>query len=92
MDIKLYSTTYCSYCRAAKQLLTERKLSYTEIDCTEDQATRLRLVEQTGRKTVPQIYIDDVPVGGFDDLVRLDKSGDLARIAAGEKKPTSIGG
>ena len=90
MDIKLYSTTYCSYCRAAKQLLTDRKLAFTEIDCTQDTATRQRLVDETGRKTVPQIYIDGVPIGGFDDLSRLDRSGELAKIAAGNAAPPSI--
>ena len=68
MDIKLYTTTYCSYCRAAKQLLTERRLPFEEIDCTDDDATRQRLVEETGRRTGPQIYIDGTPIGGFDDL------------------------
>ncbi len=90
MDIKLYSTTNCGYCRAAKQLLSERKLAFTEIDCTTDQATRLRLVEETGRKTVPQIYLDGVPIGGYDDLARLDRSGELAKIIAGTQKPVHI--
>lgn len=90
MDIKLYSTTYCSYCRAAKQLLAQKNLAFTEIDCTDDQATRLRLVEETGRKTVPQLYIDGVPIGGFDDLNKLARSGELDKIAAGEAKPASV--
>lgn len=90
MDIKLYSTTYCSYCRAAKQLLEQRKLPFTEIDCTDDAATRQRLVEETGRKTVPQLYIDGVPIGGFDDLNKLARSGDLDQIVAGKKKPVAI--
>jgi len=90
MDIKLYTTTYCGYCRAAKQLLTERKLAFEEIDCTEDQATRQRLVEETGQRTVPQIYLDGTPIGGFDDLSKLDRSGELAKIVAGAQKPRSI--
>ena len=92
MDIKIYTTTYCSYCRAAKQLLKERKLPFSEVDCTNDAATRERLVNETGRRTVPQIYLDGVPVGGFDDLNALDRKGDLAKIAAGEKKPVAIRG
>ena len=90
MDIKLYSTTNCGYCVAAKRLLEERKLPFTEIDCTTDRATRTRLVEETGRRTVPQIYIDGVPIGGFDDLALLDRSGELSKIAAGEQKPSAI--
>lgn len=92
MDIKIYTTTYCSYCRAAKQLLSERKLPFSEVDCTSDAPTRERLVSETGRRTVPQIYLDGVPVGGFDDLSALDRKGDLAKIAAGELKPRSIAG
>jgi glutaredoxin 3 len=90
MDIKLYTTTYCSYCRAAKQLLTEKQYAFEEIDCTNDGDTRERLVAETGRRTVPQIYIDGTPIGGFDDLNKLARSGDLAKIAAGEQKPRSI--
>lgn len=92
MDIKLYSTDYCGYCRAAKALLTERGLPFTEIDCSNDPPTRARLVEETGRRTVPQIYLDGVPIGGFDDLRQLDRSGELAAIVAGQKKPISVAG
>jgi glutaredoxin 3 len=90
MVIELYSTDYCGYCRAAAKLLTERGLPFTEIDCTNDRATRQRLVAETGRKTVPQIYLDGVPIGGFDELRKLDRSGELGKIVAGEKTPTSI--
>ncbi len=90
MDIKIYSTDYCGYCRAAMALLAERGLPYTEIDCTDDPAARARLVEETGRRTVPQIYFDGVPIGGFDELRRLDRSGELARIVAGAQRPTTV--
>ena len=90
MTIKLYSTTSCGYCRAAKQLLSLRQLIFLEIDCSNDAATRERLLDETGRRTVPQIYFDDVPVGGYDELVKLDRSGELAEIIAGTKKPRSV--
>jgi len=90
MNIKLYSTNTCTYCRSAKQLLSERKLPFEEIDCSDDAETRQRLVDETGRRTVPQIYLDGVPIGGYDDLLKLDRSGELASIAAGTKKPRSI--
>ena len=70
--------------------LSERKLAFTEIDCTSDEETRMRLVEETGRRTVPQIYIDGVPIGGFDELSRLDRSGELTRIATGKAKPHHV--
>ncbi len=92
MDVKLYSTTYCGYCRSAKQLLAARGLPFTEIDCTNEPDVRARLVEETGRRTVPQIYLDGVPIGGYDELRRLDRSGELARIAAGEARPSSVAG
>ncbi len=89
-EVRLYTTTYCSYCRAAKALLGERKVAYTEIDCTEDAKTRLWLVEQTGLKTVPQIFIGDVPIGGFDRLSQLDKSGRLPAVLAGTEPAPSV--
>jgi glutaredoxin 3 len=90
MDIVMYSTTYCGYCRAAKRLLDERHLPFTEVDCTHDPSTRARLVEETGRRTVPQIYLDGVPIGGFDELRALDRSGELALIVSGKQRPRSV--
>jgi glutaredoxin 3 len=79
MKIQIYTTTYCPYCVRAKQLLQKRGLAYTEIDVTGDDAARLALVEKSGgRKTVPQIFIDDVCIGGCDDLYALDAAGKLA--------------
>jgi glutaredoxin 3 len=90
MEIKLYSTEYCGYCRAAAALLKERGLPFTEIDCSDDPATRQKLVDETGRRTVPQIYLDGVPIGGFDELRGLDRSGELGRIASGAAAPRSV--
>jgi glutaredoxin 3 len=52
--------------------------------------TRERLVNETGRRTVPQIYLDGIPIGGFDELQRLDRSGELSRFVKGEARPTPI--
>ncbi len=89
-DVRVYSTTYCSYCRAAKALLGERKVPYTEIDCTNDAPTRQWLVDTTGLKTVPQIFIGDVPIGGYDRLSQLDKSGKLPAVLAGDEPAPSV--
>jgi len=86
--IEVYTTTYCPYCVRAKALLDRKQAAYREIDCSEDDERRMWLVAQTGKKTVPQIFIDDVPVGGSDDLHALDKRGELDRILRRELEPT----
>ena len=75
--IEIYTTQVCGYCVLAKNLLDKNGLAYEEIDVTEDASRRDWLVETTGLRTVPQIFIDGQPIGGYDDLVVLDKSGDL---------------
>ena len=90
MQVKVYVTNYCGYCRAAKQLLRERGIAFQEIDCTDDAATRKWLLETTHQRTVPQIFINDVPVGGFSELSALDRAGKLKAIMAGESPPPSV--
>lgn len=65
---RVYSTTYCAYCRAAKQLLESKRLPVVEIDVTGDDEARRQLRESTGRMTVPQIYYGNEYIGGYDDL------------------------
>ena len=89
-EVRIYTTTYCGFCRAAKSLLSERGAAFQEIDCTEDAATRQWLIEQTGQRTVPQIFIAGVPVGGFSELSALDRAGKLTPILAGDESPTSV--
>jgi len=75
--IKIYSTSWCPPCISAKRLLKERGLEYEEIDIEEKGWSRDDLFELTGGRTVPQIVIGDNPIGGYDDLVQLDQSGEL---------------
>jgi len=75
--VRIYTTTYCGYCRMAKTLLGQRGIPYEEISVDDDADKRDWLVEVTGRKTVPQIFIGDEAIGGYADLARLDKSGAL---------------
>ncbi len=75
--IKIYSTSWCGYCRNAKRLLDERGLSYDEIDIEEIGWSRDDLYDLTGGRTVPQIVINEKPVGGYDDLLKLDREGKL---------------
>lgn len=75
--ITIYSTPICPYCVRAKKLLEEKGETYTEIDVS-DADERAKLIEKAGgRKTVPQIFIGDHHVGGYDDLSALDRSGKL---------------
>jgi glutaredoxin 3 len=76
-EVKIYTTRVCSYCVAAKRLLAARGVAYEEIDVTGDDAQRAWLVQTTGRRTVPQIFIGGEAVGGYDDLALLDRSGRL---------------
>ena len=89
-DVKIYTTNYCGYCHAAKALLSQRGVAFQEIDCTSDPPTRMWLIEQTGQRTVPQIFIGGVPVGGFSELSALDRAGKLRAILAGDSSPPSV--
>lgn len=77
--VKVYTTSWCPYCVQAKKLLTDRQIPYEEIDCEGDDTLRDWLVKTTGRRTVPQIFIGEEPIGGFTDLAALDKKGELRR-------------
>ena len=75
--VKLYSTDYCGYCRAAKSFFKDRKIPFEEIDLSGDDAGREALRTRTGRSTVPQIFVGETHVGGYDDLRALDRAGKL---------------
>ena len=75
----MYSTRWCGYCVRAKALLDSRGLEYEEIDLGED-LDRAKLNELTGGWTVPQIVIDDRPIGGYEELWRLDREGRLTEL------------
>jgi glutaredoxin 3 len=77
-EVVMYTTRVCGYCVAAKRLLASRKVAYTEIDVTGDQAKRAWLVEATGQRTVPQIFIAGESIGGYEELAELDRAGHLA--------------
>ena len=76
--IKIYSTSWCGPCKNAKRLLDERGLSYDEIDIDEIGWSRDDLYDLAGGRTVPQIVIDEKPIGGYGDLLKLDREGKLA--------------
>ena len=76
--IRIYTSDFCSYCTRAKNLLTKKGVAYEEVHLDRsDMQSRMSLVELTGRYTVPQILIDDRPVGGYDEIKALDDQGRL---------------
>ena len=79
MKFTIYTTNWCSYCKAAKQLLSSIGFDYLEINLEEKGMDREDLFELTGGRTVPQILINGNPIGGFDDLQKLYASGKLTK-------------
>ena len=78
MAILLYTTQYCGYCRAAKNLLRAKGLEFREIDVGFDSSKRAEMVERAGGlRTVPQIFIHGRHVGGYDELAALEREGKL---------------
>lgn len=83
--ISMYSTGVCPYCQRAEMLLKSRGVSDIEkIRIDLEPARRSEMIERTGRRTVPQIYIGEFHVGGFDDLAALDRAGKLAPLLRGQ--------
>ena len=82
--ITVYSAGWCPYCQRAKTLLTEKSLAFTEIDVEADRKFREEMVQRSSRRTVPQIFIGDSHIGGYDELVAIDRSGELDRLLQGD--------
>jgi glutaredoxin 3 len=81
--VTIYSTRWCGYCVRAKALLDARGIEYEEISLDDDSGFRQKLFDLTGAWTVPQILIDERPIGGYTELWRLDREGRLVeRLAA----------
>ena len=78
--VRIYTSISCPYCVQAKRLLDRKGVTYEEIDVTGDAARRTEMIEASGRRTVPQIFIGEKHVGGCDDLQALDRSGGLAPL------------
>jgi glutaredoxin 3 len=78
--VVIYTTNYCPYCTAAKALLRSKKVQFEEIDVTDEPARRIEMEKLSRRRTVPQIFIDGKPIGGYDDARRLDAEGELDRL------------
>lgn len=87
--IEIYTTRYCSFCAAAKALLTRKGVSYSEIDLSRDWERRREMIQRAnGRMTVPQIFIGTIHVGGSDELHALERAGKLDPLLAGDRAST----
>ena len=75
--VEFYSADWCPFCLRAKALLKSRGIEVEEINVDRVPGFREKLVEMTGRMTIPQIIIDGTPVGGYDDIAALDRAGEL---------------
>jgi glutaredoxin 3 len=76
----IYTTSYCPYCSRAKALLRFKRVEFEEIDVTTDPARRAEMQRLSGRFTVPQIFINGHPIGGYDDARQLDDEGKLDQL------------
>jgi glutaredoxin 3 len=84
MKVVMYSSGFCPYCIRAERMLRARGVEEIEkIRIDLNPARRAEMIEKTGRRTVPQIYIGDTHVGGYDDLAQLDRSDGLTRLLMG---------
>lgn len=82
-EVKVYSTTFCPYCVRAKQLLERKGVAFTEINLDQEAPeVRVDLTQKTNHRTVPQIFINDQFIGGFDQLYALEKDGKLNDLLA----------
>lgn len=78
--VTVYTTTYCGYCNAAKKFLKSHEVDFEELDVTRDPEKRNWLVETTGMRTVPQIFVGETSVGGYQDMTALHKQGGLVPL------------
>ena len=83
-EVTIYTTPFCPYCDAAKALFKKKGVEFREVDVSDDPVKRKWLVETTGQRTVPQIFIDARSYGGFSDVSALERRGELDAALRGE--------
>lgn len=82
--VVIYSAAHCPFCVRAKELLQRKNVYYSEISIDKDERKRDEMIELSGKRTVPQIFINDQPIGGFDDLWALEQKGELDQLLESE--------
>nr|WP_319387873.1 glutaredoxin 3 [uncultured Cohaesibacter sp.] len=81
-EVVIYTRKMCGFCTAAKKLLSDKGVAFRELDATFDFDLKQEMIAKSGRRTFPQIFINDEHVGGCDDLFALDKAGKLDPMLA----------
>ena len=82
--VEIYTSPLCGFCHAAKRLLSQKGISFSEIDVSRDPARRQEMLQRAnGRRTVPQIFVGETHVGGCDELYALENDGELDALLAG---------
>jgi len=81
-NVEIYTRPHCPYCARARQLLESRGIAFREIDVQNDSVAEAIMRKWSGRTSVPQIFINEHHVGGCDDLIAADHSGELARLVS----------
>ncbi len=82
--VTIYTSAWCGYCAMAKRLLDDKGVRYDEIPVDMDVKRRAEMEQRSGRRTVPQIWIGERHVGGYDDLAALERAGQLDALLAGQ--------
>lgn len=82
-NVVIYTRDYCGYCARAKRLLDDKGIAYTEHNASIDPSKREEMIKRSGRRTFPQVFIDDYHVGGSDDLAAFERSGRLVKALEG---------
>lgn len=80
VPVRMYATGWCPYCVAARDLLRGKGVQFEEIDLTSDPSRRAEMESLSGRSSVPQIFIGDAHIGGYDDMAALERSGRLDQL------------
>jgi glutaredoxin 3 len=83
VPVRIYTSVACPFCVQAKRLLDRKGVAYVEIDVTGDPERRAEMIEASGRRTVPQIFIAEQSIGGFDELYALEQGGRLDALLQG---------
>jgi glutaredoxin 3 len=81
--VVMYTTSWCPYCSRARQLFTAKGVAFTEIDVDEVEGARAEMRQRSGRTSVPQIFVGERHLGGYDDTRALDERGELDPLLAG---------
>lgn len=82
--IEIYTKSYCPHCKNAKKILGRMGLAYREIEVDDDQVLFIEMLERSQRRTVPQIFVGDIHVGGNDDLLKAISTGKFEKILASQ--------